>query len=120
MDGSGRKVFAAAHDVLVRVFIRIFLSDFFFSNGSHGSFGILFRFKIDDNLLGLRLFEFDTLEIGRSDLERVEQEAGGGAVEAGVPYIVGERRAELFVPETAGTIRPTLEGLGTGTRSITL
>jgi hypothetical protein len=40
--------------------------------------------------------------------------AGGGAVDAGVPYIVGERRAELFVPETAGTIRPTLEGLGGG------
>lgn len=30
--------------------------------------------------------------------------AGGGPVEANVPYVVGEREAELFVPRTAGTI----------------
>ena len=30
----------------------------------------------------------------------------GGPVEANRPYIVGERRAELFVPKTAGTIIP--------------
>jgi hypothetical protein len=30
----------------------------------------------------------------------------GGPVEAGVPYIVGERRPEIFVPETAGRILP--------------
>jgi hypothetical protein len=32
----------------------------------------------------------------------------GGPVESGVPYIVGERRAELFVPRTAGTIMPSV------------
>lgn len=32
--------------------------------------------------------------------------AGGGPVTAGLPYIVGERRAELFVPDTDGYILP--------------
>jgi hypothetical protein len=34
--------------------------------------------------------------------------AGGGPVTAGMPYIVGERRAELFVPKTDGTILPSV------------
>lgn len=33
----------------------------------------------------------------------------GGPVKAGVPYVVGEKRAELFVPETNGRIIPRLE-----------
>jgi len=57
LDRSGRKVFVAA----LNVFVRAFASGFVFSNGSHGSFR--FRCEIDDNLLWLRLFEFDTLEI---------------------------------------------------------
>lgn len=32
--------------------------------------------------------------------------ASGGPVRAGVPYIVGEKRPEVFVPSTAGTILP--------------
>ena len=31
----------------------------------------------------------------------------GGPVTAGVPYIVGEHRPELFVPDTNGRIVPT-------------
>lgn len=34
--------------------------------------------------------------------------AAGGPVEAGRPYIVGEERPELFVPDTAGTIIPEI------------
>lgn len=34
--------------------------------------------------------------------------AEGGPVEAGTPYIVGEKRPEVFVPETNGTIVPSV------------
>ena len=36
----------------------------------------------------------------------------GGSVQAGQPYIVGEKRAEVFVPSTNGTIIPSLEQAG--------
>ncbi|MBI5692588.1 MAG: hypothetical protein HZC55_21105 [Verrucomicrobia bacterium] len=38
------------------------------------------------------------------------REHGGGVV-AGRAYVVGEKRPELFVPHTGGTIIPSLEGL---------
>ena len=38
--------------------------------------------------------------------------ASGGPVSAGTPYIVGEKRPELFVPRVAGTIVPNLKGMG--------
>lgn len=38
----------------------------------------------------------------------------GGPVLANQPYIVGEKRAELFVPSTAGRIVPNLNGIGRG------
>lgn len=45
--------------------------------------------------------------------------ADGGPVTAGVPYIVGERQAEVFIPTTNGTIAPSvssaLAGGGAGT-----
>jgi hypothetical protein len=34
--------------------------------------------------------------------------AAGGPVTAGMPYIVGEKRAELFIPETNGYILPSV------------
>lgn len=37
--------------------------------------------------------------------------AAGGPVSAGRPYIVGEHRAELFVPSTSGRIVPNLRGI---------
>jgi hypothetical protein len=45
--------------------------------------------------------------------------AGGGPVAAGNPYIVGENRAEIFVPSTSGRILPStnlsgLAGMGGG------
>lgn len=39
----------------------------------------------------------------------------GGTVERGMPYIVGERRAEVFVPTQGGTIMPSASGIGGGT-----
>lgn len=38
--------------------------------------------------------------------------AAGGPVTAGTPYIVGEKRPELFVPRVSGTIVPSLKGMG--------
>lgn len=38
--------------------------------------------------------------------------AAGGPVSAGTPYIVGENRAELFVPSVNGTILPDIPGTG--------
>ena len=39
--------------------------------------------------------------------------ANGGAVTGGTPYVVGERGAELFVPNSSGTIIPNGGGAGT-------
>lgn len=39
--------------------------------------------------------------------------ANGGAVTSGTPYVVGERGAELFVPNSSGTIIPNGGGGGT-------
>jgi hypothetical protein len=36
--------------------------------------------------------------------------ANGGPVEAGRPYIVGERRPELFIPRSSGTVMPSAGG----------
>ena len=38
--------------------------------------------------------------------------AAGGPVSSGVPYIVGERGPEFFVPRSAGTIRAMLDSAG--------
>jgi hypothetical protein len=38
----------------------------------------------------------------------------GGPVAAGQPVIVGERRPELFIPNTSGTILPRITGAGGG------
>lgn len=38
--------------------------------------------------------------------------AAGGNVTAGVPYVVGEKRPELFVPGRSGTIVPSAAGMG--------
>jgi hypothetical protein len=40
----------------------------------------------------------------------------GGPVTAGIPYIVGEKRPELFVPDVSGTILPDVPRGGSGGR----
>jgi hypothetical protein len=39
---------------------------------------------------------------------QIERREFGGSVVAGVPYIVGERRPELFIPSQNGTIAPSV------------
>jgi hypothetical protein len=47
--------------------------------------------------------------------------AAGGPVTAGMPYIVGEHRPELFVPATNGTILPSVPtALAAGSSSSTI
>lgn len=46
---------------------------------------------------------------------RPSRRQSGGPVSAGQPYIVGERRAELFVPSSAGYIYPNVDSGGGGT-----
>lgn len=50
-------------------------------------------------------------------LQLPQQRAAGGPVLAGHPYIVGERRPEIFVPETSGTIIPNAAAVGAGGNS---
>ncbi|QDH59489.1 phage tail tape measure protein [Pandoraea pnomenusa] len=52
-------------------------------------------------------------QAGLDDLiSQVSMRASGGPVSAGEPYIVGEKRAELFVPNTSGTILPSVPSAG--------
>ena len=39
----------------------------------------------------------------------------GGPVKAGSPYVVGEKRPELFIPSTSGNILPSVPHMATGT-----
>lgn len=41
---------------------------------------------------------------GFADVIGIGKRANGGPVTAGVPYVVGERRPELFIPQTSGKI----------------
>jgi hypothetical protein len=56
----------------------------------------------------------------------IPERAAGGPVRAGQPYIVGERRPELFVPNQSGRIVPRVPGMsggsaaGGGARSVNL
>jgi hypothetical protein len=52
-------------------------------------------------------------QAGLDDLiSKVSLRASGGPVTAGQPYIVGEKQAELFVPNTSGTILPSVPSGG--------
>jgi len=73
--------------------------------------------KIQDAIAGLKdknvKVTIDTIqrEIRAQELEQRKEETGklrayGGAVGAGVPYIVGEQGRETFVPQQAGIVVP--------------
>lgn len=49
-----------------------------------------------------------------------ERREHGGPVKAGRPYIVGERRAELFIPDRNGTILPRVPRQASGGGALTL
>lgn len=68
-----------------------------------GSFGI----KGGPNLFGAKT-------LGGS----VAYRAAGGPVTAGQPYVVGEKRPELFVPSQSGMILPKLPGGGGGQKVV--
>lgn len=51
------------------------------------------------------------INVGGKDVN-VGMRAHGGTVQAGQPYIVGERRPELFVPSERGRIEPRVAGGG--------
>jgi hypothetical protein len=44
--------------------------------------------------------------------------ASGGTVSKGQPYLVGERGAELFIPNSTGQITQSARGMGGGTVSV--
>lgn len=52
--------------------------------------------------------------IVKSFLGSFGRRALGGPVSAGTPYVVGENRAELFIPSVPGTILPSIGGAGGG------
>lgn len=43
---------------------------------------------------------------GLGDITYIKKRENGGPVQAGQPYLVGEKRPEVFVPHTSGTIVP--------------
>ena len=45
-----------------------------------------------------------TAKVGSSNYMSPRHNAGGGSVQKGIPTMVGERGAEIFVPNTGGTI----------------
>ena len=51
---------------------------------------------------------------GGSSVPMIDAFAGGGKVQRGRPYMVGERGAELFVPNTGGTIMNNMNTKGMG------
>ena len=52
------------------------------------------------------------IELPNGKTVNVGQRAHGGPVRKGQPYVVGERRPELFVPSENGRIEPRLGGAG--------
>lgn len=52
--------------------------------------------------------------IVKSFLGSFGRRALGGPVSAGTPYVVGENRAELFIPSVPGTILPSIGGAAGG------
>lgn len=49
--------------------------------------------------------------VNKTNPSGVGRRAAGGPVKAGMPYIVGEKRAEWFVPDQNGTILPRVSDL---------
>ncbi len=77
-----------------------------------------------DYISGLRpTFKLSVLNAGANDLlskaaayrkKYPSPMEHGGPVQRGMPYIVGERRPEVFVPDQNGTILPNTSGMGSG------
>jgi hypothetical protein len=61
-----------------------------------------------------------TTKLDRSFAELTAIRAHGGPVMQGVPYVVGERGPELFVPRRGGSIVPNTALGGTATKPVTI
>ena len=67
------------------------------------------------------IYPFRKLKVGDSfiipdgKVAAVKKAAGGGPVNSGAPYLVGERGPELFVPSMAGQVVPSYAMSGTST-----
>lgn len=104
-------------------------STYFFDmmNGKMDNFGQMFKHTLDkmvadllaSNLTNLLFGQLNTATGSRgaggvmTDLlgfvfGGLGKREGGGPVTAGVPYIVGEKRPEVFIPSVSGTIAPSV------------
>ena len=50
------------------------------------------------------IFHTDGMGLGGDQFQKLPTRAGGGTIQGGSPVLVGERGAEIFVPNTGGTI----------------
>lgn len=63
------------------------------------------------NRIGSRLAAFGNARVSAAFVQ-ANMRAEGGPVKRGQPYIVGEKRPELFVPDQNGTILPSVPRVG--------
>lgn len=84
--------------------------------------------ELDGSLERLRAIqaEFNAMpggiggRVGGATGDGVEERASGGPVSMNVPYMVGERGPELFVPDQSGTIIPNSQTTNMGGINITI
>ncbi|MHA6768085.1 hypothetical protein [Sphingobium ummariense] len=105
-------VFGNVAKQIVADLLRIQIQRALFGSGGGSLFG-----SIINGIGGLFGLGGKEAALGRSidigglrNLASLEARAGGGPVVAGRPYVVGEKRPELFVPNVSGFILPSLEG----------
>jgi hypothetical protein len=81
--------------------------------GEQWAVDILFSFQNRDQVRANRdQILADLLGGGTTVTNAPQARAHGGPVSAGVSYIVGEHRPELFIPSTSGTILPSVPNGG--------
>jgi hypothetical protein len=97
------------------------LSDFFFDPAEDGLKGLLASFLQVIRRMLAEMLAFQTLKAFKAGpfgalFSGFGTRAGGGPVQAGRPYIVGERGPELFVPSGNGRIanNSAMQGMGSG------
>jgi hypothetical protein len=100
---------AAAKDAL-----RTFIDDMIEGKDLAESFGGILK-SLGSQLINAGLSGLFTP--GGASIFNIPKRASGGSVRAGQPYIVGERRAELFVPSQSGTVVPSVPTINSGTAS---
>jgi hypothetical protein len=96
-DPEIRKAATAAYDAVMDK-LNATKDDAYTAGGNAGTaFGAGFTAKLPSWLIARNIHQAGNPE-----------RASGGPVSAGMPYIVGEHRPELFVPQTSGYILPSV------------